>query len=520
MRHLKLKHKLVLLVLAAAAVESLFTAWLALISPPGEAGKILFFVGDGVGVVLTVLAGLWFVRWVTGPMDELASAARRIGQGERQTPIAIDSRDEIGDLAAVFRRMQHQLNELHEQLERRVEERTAQLQETTDFLQSVLDSSTEYAIIATDLAWNVLTFNEGARRTFGYEPAEVVGQPLGRLVAPEDLERAVGPQMERVLKIHGRHEGEGTCLRRGGERFPVRIVTTVRADRMGRPIGYTMICRDIHGQKVLEERIRQYTENLERLVAEKTSELREANTQLVRANQLKGQFLANMSHELRTPLNAILGFAEALRDGIAGETTPEQREFCEDIYQAGRQLLGMINDVLDLAKVEAGALDLALEPCDLAGLVDEVLRVARGLARRKGVELRTDVVPRPLELTADPVKLKQILYNLLSNAIKFTDSGGTVTVEGRLEKETVVVRVRDTGIGIAPEDLPMMFEEFRQVDSSLARKHEGTGLGLALTKRLVELHGGQIAVESELGKGTTFTMTLLRDLVSREKPKA
>jgi signal transduction histidine kinase len=209
-----------------------------------------------------------------------------------------------------------------------------------------------------------------------------------------------------------------------------------------------------------------------------------------------------------------MGFAEAIRDGVAGEPSPEQREFAEDIYQAGRQLLGMINDILDLAKVEAGAMELTLETCDLAALVEEVVRVSRGLARGKGVELRTDMVPRPLELTADPLKLKQILYNLLSNGVKFTDKGGSVTVEARATRETVVIRVIDTGIGIAPEDQVMLFEEFRQVDSSLTRKHEGTGLGLALTKRLVELHGGEITVDSEPGKGTTFTVTLLRDLVA------
>jgi signal transduction histidine kinase len=163
-------------------------------------------------------------------------------------------------------------------------------------------------------------------------------------------------------------------------------------------------------------------------------------------------------------------------------------------------------------------MELQLETCDLAMLIDEVVRVARGLARRKGVELKSDVAPRPLELTVDPLKLKQILYNLLSNAVKFTGAGGNARVEARLEKETVVIRVSDTGIGIAPEDLVNLFEEFRQVDSSLTRKHEGTGLGLALTKRLVELHGGDIGIESELGKGTTFTVTLLRDLVPEKAP--
>ena len=226
-----------------------------------------------------------------------------------------------------------------------------------------------------------------------------------------------------------------------------------------------------------------------------------------------------MSHELRTPLNAIMGFAEAIRDGVAGEPTAEQREFAGDIYQAGRQLLGMINDILDLAKVEAGAMELTLEPCDLAVLIDEVVRVARGLARRKSIELASDVEPRPLEITADALKVKQVLYNLLSNAVKFTGAGGKVSVEARLGKETAQIRVTDTGIGIAPADLDAIFDEFRQVDSSLTRKHEGTGLGLALTRRLVRLHGGEITVESELGRGSTFTVTLLRDLVSSPRPE-
>jgi signal transduction histidine kinase len=158
-------------------------------------------------------------------------------------------------------------------------------------------------------------------------------------------------------------------------------------------------------------------------------------------------------------------------------------------------------------------MELTLEPNDLAALVDEVLRVAKGLARRKGVELREDIEPQHLELTVDAIKIKQVLYNLLSNAIKFTGAGGTVTVRCRADKETTVIQVIDTGIGIAPEDRANLFEEFRQVDSSLTRKHEGTGLGLALTKRLVELHGGEISIDSQVGKGSTFTVTLLRDLV-------
>jgi PAS domain S-box-containing protein len=518
MRGFRLTTKLVLLVLAAAAIEGCLTLWLAFTEAGRSFDKSFFAIGDILGVALTLLFGLIFVRWITRPVKDLSDAATRIGRGQLDAEIKVRSRDEIGDLADVFREMQTRLRALHEQLEHRVEERTSELREATDFLHSVLDSSTEYAIIATDMEWHVLTFNEGARRTFGYEPEEVLGRLFQRLAPPEEAERVAGLEIERTLRIHGRHQSEGVRLRKNGQRFPVRQVTTIRTDAHGQPIGYTIICRDITQDKALEQRLRDYTDNLERMVAEKTGELRKVNAELMRANQLKSQFLANMSHELRTPLNAIMGFAEAIRDGVAGDPSPEQREFSEDIYQAGRQLLGMINDILDLAKVEAGAMELMLEPCDLAALVDEVVRVARGLARRKGVELRTDIEPRPLELTVDPLKLKQILYNLLSNAVKFTDTGGVARVEARVEKETAVIRVSDTGIGIAPEDLVTLFEEFRQVDSSLTRKHEGTGLGLALTKRLVELHGGEISVESELGKGTTFTVTLLRDLVSEAKP--
>jgi PAS domain S-box-containing protein len=519
MRGLRLTHKLMLLLVVAAAVEGVLTAFLAFTEIGGAARREFFALGDLLGLAATLAAGIWFVHRVTRPVEQLSKAAKRISQGHLDSEIKTSSRDEIGDLAEAFREMQTRDRALHEQLERRVEERTTELQEATDFLHSILDSSTDYAIIATDMDWHILTFNEGARRTFGYEPEEILGRPASRLAPPEEAMKTFGPEMARVLQMHGRFYGEGVCIRKSGQRFPVRTVTTIRADANGKFLGYTIICRDITQDKALEHRLRDYTDNLERMVGEKTAELREVNAELVRANQLKSQFLANMSHELRTPLNAIMGFAEAIRDGVAGEPTAEQREFAGDIYQAGRQLLGMINDILDLAKVEAGAMELTLEPCDLAVLIDEVVRVARGLARRKGIELASDVEPRPLEITADALKVKQVLYNLLSNAVKFTGAGGKVSVEARLGKETAQIRVTDTGMGIAPEDLDAIFDEFRQVDSSLTRKHEGTGLGLALTRRLVRLHGGEITVESELGRGSTFTVTLPRDLVSSPRPE-
>lgn len=234
----------------------------------------------------------------------------------------------------------------------------------------------------------------------------------------------------------------------------------------------------------------------------------------VGAGNLGGRFLASLGHELRTPLNAIIGFAEAIRDGLGGPPTDEQREFAGDIHRAGHELLGLVNDLLDLANADAHATDLVLAPCELGTMADEVVCVAGGLARRGGVELVTDIAPRPLELTADRVKLKRILCSLLARAIASTGAGGVVTVRGRLEKETVLVQVQDTGAGIAPEDLVAVFEEFRQADPSAARGGGGRGMDLALVKRLVELHGGEMTVESKPGTGSTFALSLLRDLVS------
>jgi len=514
MRSLTLTRKLVLFVVGVGLIEGALMGALLHVGAGGQIHYSFVFMAAGFGALLTMLVGLFVVRQVARPLAKLSEAARQIGRGRLDVEVDVRGEDEIGQLASAFREMQDRLRRIYEQLESRVEERTAELQEATDSLNAVLNSSTEYAIIATDARWQVVMFNEGARRTFGYEPQDILGQALARLVVPEEVETAVGPQMERTLRVHGRHEGEGNRVRRDGQRFPVRTVTTIRYDRENRPVGYTIICRDITQRKALELRLRQYTDNLEQMVAEKTAELRELNAELVRANQLKSQFLANMSHELRTPLSAIIGFAEAIRDGVAGEPSGEQREFAEDIAQAGRQLLELINNILDLSRFEAGAMELNLAPCDMGGLVDEVLRILRGLARRKDIELKADVEPRPLELTADPIKLKQVLYNLLANSIKFTDPGGRVEVRARQDRQFVRIGVSDTGIGIAPEDLVAVFEEFRQVDPSLRREHEGSGLGLALVKRLVELHGGEISVESQLGKGTTVTVTLLRDLAA------
>jgi signal transduction histidine kinase/CheY-like chemotaxis protein len=255
--------------------------------------------------------------------------------------------------------------------------------------------------------------------------------------------------------------------------------------------------------------IRELNLNLEQKVEERTQELEVANVRLRKADRLKSEFLANMSHELRTPLNAIIGFAEVMRDGICGELNEDQMASVIDIHESGKHLLQMINDILDLSKIEAGKMELQPEEFSVTQAFDDVRSIIRDMADKKQLSLQV-VVPEDLpDIYADQVKFKQIMYNLLSNAVKFTPEEGDITINADYSGDELLVSVTDTGIGIDPEDHDTIFDEFKQLDSSRARQHEGTGLGLALTKRLVELHGGRIWVESEgLGMGSRFSFTL------------
>ncbi|MEO7712090.1 MAG: response regulator, partial [Gemmatimonadaceae bacterium] len=260
--------------------------------------------------------------------------------------------------------------------------------------------------------------------------------------------------------------------------------------------------------------------------------LQQTNVELENASRMKSEFLANMSHELRTPLNAIIGFSEVLKDGMLGNLTDQQKGFIGDIFGSGQHLLSLINDILDLSKVEAGKMLLDLEPVAVSSLFENSLSVVREKAAARQIRLRMDAGTEVGILLADARKVKQIAYNLLSNAVKFTGEGGEVTLRARrVSREAVEsqsasiidlsmpsdsdgvtdfleISVRDTGIGIAPDALERLFKPFSQIDSGLSRKFEGTGLGLAMVKQLAALHGGSVAVESTVGVGSCFTVWL------------
>jgi signal transduction histidine kinase len=242
-------------------------------------------------------------------------------------------------------------------------------------------------------------------------------------------------------------------------------------------------------------------------------ELQEANRQLGEASQHKSEFLANMSHELRTPLNAIIGFSEVLLERMFGELNERQEEYLSDILSSGQHLLSLINDILDLSKVEAGRMELEVSTFSLRQALENGLTMLRDRASRHGISLVLELDPNLDLIEADERKVKQVVFNLLSNAVKFTPDGGRVEVRARAVDDEVQIAVQDTGIGISPEDLGRVFDEFRQVGQAQA-KAEGTGLGLALAKRFVELHGGGIWVESEPGLGSTFTFVLPQPVVA------
>jgi signal transduction histidine kinase len=237
-------------------------------------------------------------------------------------------------------------------------------------------------------------------------------------------------------------------------------------------------------------------------------EIEEKSRQIEAANRHKSEFLANMSHELRTPLNAIIGFSEVLHERLFGELNDKQAEYTSDILTSGQHLLSLINEILDLSKVEAGRMELELAPFDLPLAIDNARTFVRERAVKHGITLDIDVDDRLGEYVGDERKIKQILLNLLSNAVKFTPEGGRISITANKTNNGAEISVSDTGIGIPPAEQPTIFEEFRQVGGDYAHKKEGTGLGLTLAKKFVELHGGKIWVESEVGKGSTFTFTL------------
>jgi len=289
--------------------------------------------------------------------------------------------------------------------------------------------------------------------------------------------------------------------------------TSIDAELHGTALGHglwQLLLHDVTDRVQAEKELIEHKQALEEKVAARTRELEHANAALAHAGRMKDEFLANMSHELRTPLNSVLGLADALLEGVYGDVEEQQKQILGTMRDSGRHLLELINDILDLSKIEAGRLELDYRSISVSEVCQASLRMVRpmAIAKRIGTWMRTD--PKLGVVVADERRLKQMLVNLLSNAVKFTPAGGTAGIEAWSQGSEVYFSVTDTGIGIAAPDLRRIFEPFTQIDSSLSRQHEGTGLGLALVRRLAQLHGGRVEVDSEQGRGSRFTIVLPR----------
>jgi PAS domain S-box-containing protein len=344
-------------------------------------------------------------------------------------------------------------------------------------------------ILICDIHGNINDANDGFLRMVGYSRDEVLsGTVRWADMTPPEWEMhdqaAVAQLMERGVT----NTWEKEYIRKDGLRVPILVGVAMLNE-----VDCIAFVLDITERRGLEElRVR-------------SAELEAQNERVQESSRLKNEFLANMSHELRTPLNSIIGFADILVDREIPPDSPKHYELIGDILRSGRHLLQLINDVLDLAKVEAGKLDFRPEPVDLVQLVDEVAAILRSIAASKQIGIVTEIDPALEHVTLDPARLKQVLYNYVSNALKFTATGGQVAIRATVEGDGMFrISVEDTGIGIAQQDLRRLFIEFQQLDAGTAKKHAGTGLGLALTKRIVEAQAGSVGVSSTLGVGSTF----------------
>ncbi|MDK3159187.1 PAS domain S-box protein [Kamptonema cortianum] len=386
-------------------------------------------------------------------------------------------------------RAEAEIRRLNETLARRVQETETRYQQIVELAEEgiwVIDGN------------GITTYvNQAMARMLDYPTEEMIGQPLFNFMVQSDRDLALANFTERKQGVAARHEFRFQT--KNGDFVWTNISTSPVLDENQRMLWACALVYDITDRKQAEEDLRRSSERISLI-----------NAELARATRLKDEFFASMSHELRTPLNAILGLSEALLEEVYGDLNDRQKRSLTTIEKSGQHLLELINDILDLSKIESGKMELQTTRLNVKALCESSLNFIKQQAHQKQLKVNLDIPDEPIEIAVDERRMRQVLVNLLSNAVKFTPDGGQISlkVEAQPENQTLILSVEDSGIGIAPDNIPKLFQPFVQLDSSLSRRYAGTGLGLSLVRRIVELHGGSISLVSEVDRGSTFTVSL------------
>jgi signal transduction histidine kinase len=506
--------------------------------PVAEAYAPLYASVERTGVlllaalILASLAGLLLARRMVGPIRALRAGAERIGGGDFAQRISIDTGDELEALADQFNEMGSRLQESYADLEQKVELRTRELAQSVEELRALGEVSRAVnstldlpAVLSTIVAKAVQLSDTEAGAIYVYDEAQDhfelrathgMSEELIAAIASREADLSdttVGQAAERrepiqVADLTEQPSSELLSIILEAGFRALLVVPLLRPDHI---FGALVVRRRKPGEfpKATVDLLQTFAAQSVLAIqnARLFSEIEEKSRQLEVASQHKSQFLANMSHELRTPLNAILGFTELMIDNIYGEVPAKMRGVLDRIQSNGRHLLGLINDVLDLSKIEAGQITLSVTDYSLGEIVQAVITSVESLATEKGLSLKTNVPPDLPAGRGDERRIAQVLLNLVGNAIKFTDQG-EVAISASAAGGAFTIAVRDTGPGIPKAEQVKIFEEFHQADNSATKTKSGTGLGLSIAKRIIEMHGGRISVESSPGTGSTFSVSL------------
>jgi PAS domain S-box-containing protein len=413
---------------------------------------------------------------------------RNVGDAPTEQPrLALSYIEALANALEELRVVDEEVCEHNEELYRTRQ----QLEDERRRYQDLFDFAPD-GYLVTDIHGKIHEANRAAADLLNVSQKHLAGKILTNFV-PEEQRRVFRSLLMQLRVIDRIQEWEICLTARNKPRFEAAITVAAVRDAEGKAIGLRWLIRDIVDRKQIEAQLQQ---------------MQLQNLELLEADRLKAQFIATMSHELRTPLNAILGFSSVLLRHFQQRFESQQFNMIERIFENGRHLLSLIEDVLDFSKLRSNQLELRLEAFDLPDLVNETVKELRPLATKKNLCLQVQLGQDHFSVTNDRVRLRQIVVNLLSNAIKFTDEGHILTEVDLLPGERVTIAVRDTGIGVAEADLSFIFQEFRQANQTMTRTHGGTGLGLAITQALTDLMGGNITAESELGQGSTFIVDL------------